>query len=476
MTTCDAPLALPAVARVELPNATPEALAEALEAAIVERSPVVFALGEASELLPRWTPRYLAHHAPTLHGVYESSTSPRFGPYHDPGRPFGRVFGLKPLHNYTEDSSVPTREFFWGPPQRAGDDGQPYRYYSAEVERDLPPPLLDEMRPLEAALIAHGPSRASVNLWLGRSPVVAPCHYDGYHNAVAQLSGRKRFLLAPPTAWPLVRAFPFLHPSHAQCQLGLDHQDATELTAAGGRSAVLGRGDVLYLPPLWFHETLALAPSYANGDEGKDEGDPHGTGGGGVIGVNGWVDGAEGAAAADLFELRVPADIRIGGEAEPGAARGGGTTMDGASAAAALVLTLSEACLGDATLVAARVWNERYATLAAEGGSLRRPSEQRGAAGGAGAGRIVDCGALVESRRSGAWARHVSGWARDAARVAARFSDETRGVWLANLAERIAAERLGLHRAAGFWEALHSCLVEHADDLKGLGEPSLMMK
>ena len=57
-------------------------------------------------------------------------------------------------------------------------------------------------------------------------------------DAVAQLSGSKRFLLAPPSAWPLVRVFPFLHPSHAQCQRDLDALDGAELAAAGGQSAI----------------------------------------------------------------------------------------------------------------------------------------------------------------------------------------------------------------------------------------------
>lgn len=85
-----------------------------------------------------------------------------------------------------------------------------------------------------------------------------------------QLSGRKRWLLAPPSAWPWLRAFPFLHPCHAQCQARLDQLGAADLAAAGVRSVELERGDVLYLPPLWFHETEALSER-------------------GAVGVNGWV-------------------------------------------------------------------------------------------------------------------------------------------------------------------------------------------
>ena len=175
--------------------------------------------------------------------------------------------------------------------------------------------------------------------------------------------------------------------------------------------------------------------------------------------VNGWVDGAEGAAASDLFALRVP---ELGLVADPGApsqdggsggtsGRGKPTTKmeDGASAAAALVLTLSEACFGDSALVASRVWAERYRSLAVEGGALRRsPSHET---------LRIDCATVAAGRRSALWAPRLSEWGRKTARVAARFSDETRGVWVANLAERLAAERVGLEWAASFWQALHSC-------------------
>lgn len=40
-----------------------------------------------------------------------------------------------------------------------------------------------------------------------------------YHNFFAQLQGRKAFKLFPPSAWRQLHVYPFLHPSHAQCQV-----------------------------------------------------------------------------------------------------------------------------------------------------------------------------------------------------------------------------------------------------------------
>jgi hypothetical protein len=90
-----------------------------------------------------------------------------------------RAFSLSASHGYSEADMAPAA-FFGGQPNGT------HAYYSGEVDRDLPASMLAELRPLEAALIARDPTRASVNLWLGKAPVAAPCHYDGYHNACAR--------------------------------------------------------------------------------------------------------------------------------------------------------------------------------------------------------------------------------------------------------------------------------------------------
>ena len=58
------------------------------------------------------------------------------------------------------------------------------------VCRDLPARLLEILEPLVASRVSLYPQHSSANLWLGRAGVVAPCHYDGYHNAFAHLHGR----------------------------------------------------------------------------------------------------------------------------------------------------------------------------------------------------------------------------------------------------------------------------------------------
>ena len=149
---------------------------------------------------------------------------------------------MRPRHAYVE-ANTSTAAFF-------ATAAPPHRYYSAELDRDLPARLQEMLEPLVASLVSLYPQHSSANLWLGRAGVVAPCHYDGYHNAFAHLHGRKRLRLAPPSASALVQPFPFLHPSHGQCQAHTLPPDASV-------DADLHPGDVLYLPPLWFHEATA---------------------------------------------------------------------------------------------------------------------------------------------------------------------------------------------------------------------------
>jgi hypothetical protein len=120
----------------------------------------------------------------------------------------------------------------------------------------------------------HGEEAANENLWVGTRGVVARAHYDSFHNAFAQVAGRKAFLLRPPAAHAEMRLHPRAHPSYRQAQVdgyaslqrdvqcggaaGLDAADAPETAAA---EVILEPGDVLYLPPFHFHQVSALDAS-----------------------------------------------------------------------------------------------------------------------------------------------------------------------------------------------------------------------
>ena len=99
---------------------------------------------------------------------------------------------------------------------------------------------------------------------LGTPGAVSSLHHDEYHNAFVQLNGSKRWWLLPPTAWQATRGFPR---GHARARQSPRHPSFTwplaEFEAAGGASVVTQRGDVLYIPPYWLHQTVTRDRSVA---------------------------------------------------------------------------------------------------------------------------------------------------------------------------------------------------------------------
>ena len=67
---------------------------------------------------------------------------------------------------------------------------------------------------------------ASLNVWMGRSGIVAAAHLDYHHNSYLQLAGVKRWLLAPPSEAPRLRLFPEAHPRDRQSQTGFRRSPA----------------------------------------------------------------------------------------------------------------------------------------------------------------------------------------------------------------------------------------------------------
>ena len=210
----------------------------------------------------KWTNNtYLSQLVHTLDGVYVQRSSPVFGPYFDAGRPLAASAKVTPLHNYTQ-ISVPTHRFLstsatatTATTTTATTTDPTFMYLTREIER-IHPLLEQDITPFHE-LIRLGPSKSSINVWMGHNAVVAPCHYDSYHNVYAQIRGTKTFYMAPPTARTILKPYPFVHPSHAQCQVRLTPSLLQNNGGLDIHVAVLQPGDVLYLPPLWFHEVVA---------------------------------------------------------------------------------------------------------------------------------------------------------------------------------------------------------------------------
>jgi len=202
----------------------------------------------------KWNPGYLKNKVKQLTKVYKNSY-PYFGPYYDTTRPLSQW--TSPSNRYASNVTISSSKFFNHISDESSSDPKHFLYYSGEIER-FGKWALDDISPY-ADLISPMPESSSINVWIGQKGVIAHCHYDGYHNFYVQLRGRKKFTLFPPSSWAHLQVFPFLHPSHAQCQVNVSEIDVSQIP--GAQQVVLNAGDVLYLPPLHFHHVEAVDES-----------------------------------------------------------------------------------------------------------------------------------------------------------------------------------------------------------------------
>lgn len=142
----------------------------------------------------------------------------------------------------------------------------------------------DAPHSLDFADEALGKKPAAVNLWLGKhTETVSRLHNDNYENVYIQISGQKEVYLIPPgDAYALDERFlePAQYDAHMELVVGgsdsssanpnrkvlfptvdpSDPETHNEIYRRHGLvyRVVLGEGDMLYLPALWYHQ-LAVA-------------------------------------------------------------------------------------------------------------------------------------------------------------------------------------------------------------------------
>jgi Cupin-like domain len=102
---------------------------------------------------------------------------------------------------------------------------------------------------------AFGPLM-KVDLEAGVADGLQPAHYSLQDALLAQICGRRRVLLIPPSsAFNGMYPFPVAHPYDRYCMINLESLDPVEwpgCTQVRGIVAILRPGDVLYVPAYWF--------------------------------------------------------------------------------------------------------------------------------------------------------------------------------------------------------------------------------
>mmetsp|Transcript_131629 Transcript_131629/g.196146 ORF Transcript_131629/g.196146 Transcript_131629/m.196146 type:complete len:379 (+) Transcript_131629:7-1143(+) len=110
---------------------------------------------------------------------------------------------------------------------------------------------------------AWGKMKSTV-LWASQRGCVTQCHYDECHNIMAHIQGEKRFILFHPHNFDSMYPFPKHHAADRQSQVNF-YAPQTDLYPKHGEAvaveALLNPGDVLYLPPYWWHHVETLTES-----------------------------------------------------------------------------------------------------------------------------------------------------------------------------------------------------------------------
>ena len=109
--------------------------------------------------------------------------------------------------------------------------------------------------------------RGGQYVWLSSPSVRTHTHFDSDRNSFVQLIGHKRFVLWHPNQTHSLCPFPRLHPLWHKSRADFEAPDVSEASPCANYSSTValvvdvGPGDVLYVPPFWWHTVETLTPS-----------------------------------------------------------------------------------------------------------------------------------------------------------------------------------------------------------------------
>ena len=134
------------------------------------------------------------------------------------------------------------------------------------------PELLQDISELDWAAEAFGSTPDAINIWLGNKNAISSLHKDPYENIYCVVTGRKHFVLLPPTDLPFL--YRNLYPTanyNAALEIesvenspkipwipvdpgNPDFEQYPLFRHASPIRVTLDPGDILYLPSLWYHK------------------------------------------------------------------------------------------------------------------------------------------------------------------------------------------------------------------------------
>ena len=210
--------------------------------------------------MAQWTPQSLtlaAKERKIAPQVLSKCGSEHVFIYHAVDQPLSTIKAISPDKSYKE-IIYPTEKYF--SILRKPFDG--YYYYSSggiellEVDDIF---TQESLRSLTfSGNLKHG-ELGQVNYWLGKANVTAYTHYDTSYNLHMVAYGQKRFIIFPPDAYHTLQLYPCLHQFYRQVQTDIFDTELHDLIERlNGVEVVLNPGEVLYIPPYWFHSVVTM--------------------------------------------------------------------------------------------------------------------------------------------------------------------------------------------------------------------------
>lgn len=102
------------------------------------------------------------------------------------------------------------------------------------------------------------------NVWIGPKGTVVHLHFDWSNNFYLQIEGKKRFILYPPNQtkylYPYSKKTKIPHVSQVDINAP-DLEKFSNFTKAQPTIFDLNSGDVLYIPPFWWHQVYGESKS-----------------------------------------------------------------------------------------------------------------------------------------------------------------------------------------------------------------------
>lgn len=232
-------------------NATYRELAE-------QRTPIMVTHTVADKWQARkhFTTTFLAQKLPYVL-AYKQETSRVFKTFHD-NKPLETMVNEKwEDFNVKVNVTIPQVLQWPSPAPHKG----PYLYFSQKLMtlRSIFPDVVDYVQPLDELILST--ENIQINLWIGRRGITTHTHYDATFNFFVQLQGKKRFTLFPPSE--PIYLYPCLHPHYGHSQIDIANPNLDQLPVHRPKAHVaeIGPGDMLVVPPFWFHHVETLEES-----------------------------------------------------------------------------------------------------------------------------------------------------------------------------------------------------------------------